>query len=226
MIYKETEVKINLILDYVCKRCEKLNVDTVPSTSPWGHSTVHPFMTIERVNHFENIPKVRKSWLIIWYSGYPNRRDCIWMKIVCCLFAARKGGPKNKYKNSEEAKKFFFIVWNIHLNILLKCHFIFVTWRCEGRKEQLVLYLLSRLVCNLKLSLFQCLSVVFIFIQCTVFRILRIKGIFTNLMSRFVIINLYNLVSTRNMYFNFRIFVNNKFKFVGGKHWTLRFYTE
>jgi len=43
--------------DYVCKRCEKLNVDTVPSTSPWGHSTVHPFMTIERVNHFENIPK-------------------------------------------------------------------------------------------------------------------------------------------------------------------------
>jgi len=41
---------------YVCKRCEQLNVDTVPSTSPGGHSTVHPFM-IERVNHCENISK-------------------------------------------------------------------------------------------------------------------------------------------------------------------------
>ena len=123
MIYKETEVKINLILDYVCKRCEKLNVDTVPSASPWGHSTVHPFMTIERVNHFENIPKVRKSWLIIWYSGYPNRRDCIWMKIVCCLFAARKGGPKNKYKNSEEEKNFFLLfeifIWIFYWNAIL-----------------------------------------------------------------------------------------------------------
>ena len=123
MIHKETEVKINLILDYVCKRCEKLNVDTVPSTSPWGHSTVHPFMTIERVNHFENIPKVRKSWLIIWYSGYPNRRDCIWMKIVCCLFAARKGGPKNKYKNSEEEQIFFLLfeifIWIFYWNAIL-----------------------------------------------------------------------------------------------------------